>query len=172
MPTGPAPRREYSLEDVPAFLEPTAQHMKMQVGQPNGVDIAKVSPSDPNTVVVNQPDQFTQGDLNHETVHSYDLSRNPAVVAQLAKVQQQQQAAGMYTPVPGQLPKAYDYGGVEGLLAARQQGKTIANYGPEHPAQVARHWQAGLKDAIQRGDTAKFDLLNKAYAPFIRQEAN
>lgn len=169
----PAPPPGYSLENVPAFLQPTAQNMNIQVEPPNGIDVAKVSPAAPNTVVVNQPNQFTQGDLNHETTHSYDLSRNPAVVSQEASVMAQQQRAGLYnTPVAGQLPKAYDYGGINGLLAAQQQHKTITDFGPEQRAQMVKDYTEGTQAAIKSGNAAALDKLNQAYGMYIRQLAN
>ena len=170
MPVKPPPG--YSLEDVPDFLKPTAANAKVEVQPPNGIDVARVSPAAPNTVVVNQPSQFTQGDLDHEMTHSYDLSRNPAVIAQEAKVQAQQKAAGMYTPIPGRLPKAYDYGGANGLIAAQQNGKTIANFGPEQRAQMVKDYAEETQAAMRSGNTAALDKLNQAYGPFLRQEAS
>jgi hypothetical protein len=168
----PTPPLGYSLENVPVFLQPTAQHMRIQVEPPNGIDVARVSPAAPNTVVVNQPSQFTQGDLDHETVHSYDLSRNPAVIAQEAKVQAQQQADGMYTPIPGQLPKAYDYGGADGLIAAQLKHQTIADFGPEQRAQMVKDYAEGTQAAMRTGNTAALDKLNQAYGPYLGQEAS
>src|SRR5487761_1611852 len=82
MSTNPiAPPLGYSLEDVPAFLRPTAANMEVQVQPPNGIDVARVTSADPNTVQVNQPDQFGQPQLNHEVTHGYQFSRAPAVVA-------------------------------------------------------------------------------------------
>lgn len=166
------PPNGYSLANVPNFLKPTAANMKIVVQPPNGVDVAKVSPANPNVVVVNQPNQFTQGDLNHETEHGYDLSRNPAEVARLAQVQQQQQQAGMYTPVAGQLPAAYDYGGADGLLAAQQQRKTIDSFGPEQRAQMVKNYTDQAQQAIASKDMPTLDKLNKAYGPYITQLVN
>ncbi len=156
----PTPPLGYSLDDVPNFLKPTAANMRVEVGQPNGVDIARVSSTMPNVVQVHQADQFGQPQLNHEVTHGFDLSRNPAVVNQM-----QNDLAS------GKLPKAYDYGGIDGLLAAQDAGKTIANFGPEQRAQMVKDYALEIKAAMKSGDLARFDKANRAYGPLIAQEA-
>ena len=151
----------YSLQDVPAFLRPTAAQSKVVIQPPNGRDIAVVHSTSPKVVDVNERAQFGQPQLNHEETHVFDFSRNPAIVQRMEEDLRS-----------GKLPKSYTYGGIEGLLEAQRQGKTIANFGPEQRAEMVRNFQQETQDAIRRGDAARLDLLNRAYGPFIRQEAN
>lgn len=159
MPNKPPPG--YSLEDVPDFLKATAGASKVVIQPPNGIDIAKVTSTDPNTVQVNQRDQFGQPELNHEETHVFDFSRNPAIVTQMEA-----------DLASGRLPKIYTYGGAEGLLRAQREGKTIADFGPEQRAEMVRNYAQESKQAILKGDAATLDKLNLAYGRLLNQEAN
>lgn len=155
-----APPPGYSLEDVPAFLRPTAATMNVQVQPPNGIDVARVTSTNPNTVEVNEPSQFGQPQLDHEVTHGYQFSRNPAVVSQMEG-----------DLASGRVPTAYTYGGPQGLIQARQQGKTIADFGPEQQAEMVKDYQQGTQAAIASGDAGKLDRLNQAYGPYLQQLA-
>lgn len=150
----------YSVDDVPAFLRPTAEQSKVVIQPPNGKDIAVVHSSSPKEIDVNEVKQFGQPQLNHEETHVFEFSRNPAVV--------QRMESDLAT---GKLPKSYTYGGADGLLQAQLQHKTIADFGPEQHAEMVRNYAEDTKDAIRRGDAAALDKLNKAYGPFIKQLA-
>lgn len=164
MPNKPTPPPGYSLQDVPDFLKPVAASMRVVVEPPNGVDIARVTAARPDVIQVNQRDQFGQPQLNHEVTHGFQFSRNPAVVRSLEAVP--------IARTPNAPMQSYDYGGIAGLLAARMKGKTIADFNMEQQAQMVKDWQSATKQAIASGDTARLDLVNRAYAPFIRQLAN
>lgn len=160
MPNKPTPPAGYSLADVPDFLKPTARAMRIEVESPNGIDIAKVTSTQPNVIEVNQADHFSQPELNHEVEHGYQFSRNPAIVQSME-----------YDLATGKLPKTYDYGGIAGLLAAQQKGKTIADFGPEQRAEMVKDFQATTQKAIATGNTQLLDLAEKAYGRFLAQEA-
>jgi hypothetical protein len=66
------PPNGYSLANVPNFLRPTAAQMTVQIQPPNGIDVARVTSTNPNVIQVNQPDQFGQPQLNHEVTHGYE----------------------------------------------------------------------------------------------------
>jgi hypothetical protein len=155
------PPNGYSLASVPNFLKPTAANMTIQIQPPNGIDVARVSSTNPSVVQVNQPDQFGQPQLNHEVVHGYEFSRNPAVVSQMEG-----------DLASGKLPRTYTYGGADGLLAAQQQHKTIADFGPEQHAEMVRNYTTDAQAAIASKDMATLDKLNKAYGPYINQLVN
>lgn len=161
MSTQPTPPPGYSLEAVPDFLKPTAEKMTVDVEKPNGLDLARVTASNPTVVQVNERDQFGQPQLNHEVTHGFQFDRNPAIV--------QQMEANLAS---GKLPKTYTYGGADGLLEAQRQGKTIADFGPEQQAEMVKDYQKGTQDAIKRGDAAALDKLNEAYGLYIHQLAN
>ena len=161
MSSKPVPPPGYSLEDVPDFLKPTAATSKVVIQPPNGLDVARVTSTDPTTVQVNQRDQFGQPQLNHEETHVFEFSRNPAVVQQMEG-----------DLASGKLPKTYTYGGADGLLQAQMQHKTIADFGPEQHAEMVRNYASESTEAIIKGDTAKLDKLNRAYKPFLNQLAN
>ena len=155
------PPNGYSLASVPNFLKPVAANMTVQIQPPNGIDVARVTAANPNTVQVNQPDQFGQPQLNHEVTHGYQFSRNPVVVQQMEG-----------DLASGKLPKTYTYGGADGLLAAQQQHKTIANFGPEQQAEMVSNYTQEANQAIAIGDMKTLDKLNKAYGPYIQQLVN
>lgn len=155
------PPNGYSLQNVPNFLKPTAANMTVDVQPPNGLDVARVTSTNPNVVQVNQPDQFGQPQLNHEVTHGFQFSRNPAVVQQMEG-----------DLASGELPKSYTYGGADGLLAAQQQRKTIADFGPEQQAEMVSNYQQEAQNAIAQKDMAGLDKLNQAYGPYIRQLVN
>jgi hypothetical protein len=155
------PPSGYSLANVPNFLRPTAAQMTVQIQPPNGIDVARVTSTNPNVIQVNQPDQFGQPQLNHEVEHGYEFSRNPAFVQQMEG-----------DLASGKSPRGYDYGGADGLLAAQAQHKTIADFGPEQRAQFPSDYTRLANQAIAAGDMKTLDKLNKAYGPLITQLVN
>lgn len=162
MPIKPPPG--YSLKEVPDFLKPTAANSKVVIQQPNGRDISSVSSSNPTEIDVHQREQFGQPQLNHEETHVFQFSRNPAVVAAMREV-----------PIardPKNPMASYTYGGTDGLLAAQQQHKTIADFNMEQQAEMVRNYSTEIKQAIARGDAAEVDKLNRAYKPYLNQLAN
>lgn len=158
--TQPVPPLGYSLEDVPAFLRPTAEESKIVVDPPNNTSIAQVNSTNPNEIDIHEPSQFHQPQLNHEETHVFQFSRNPAIV--------QKMESDLAT---GKLPKTYTYGGTDGLIAAQRQGKTIADFGPEQQAEMVRNYQQETQEAVRKGDATGLDKLNLAYGPLIRQLA-
>ncbi len=157
----PTPPLGYSLEAVPAFLQPTAANSQVVVKPPDNRSIALVSSKEPNVVQVHEPSQFGQPQLDHEETHVFDLSRNPAVVSQMEN-----------DLASGKLPKTYTYGGPDGLLQAQREGKTIADFGPEQRAEMMSDYADGTKQAIARGDAKTLDKLNAAYGRYVHEEAS
>lgn len=152
---------KYRLEDLPEFLRPTAAKAKIERAPSNGIAIAEVDGSDPNTILVREPEQFTLPAQTHEETHVFQFGRNPAVVKEMEE-----------NLTSGKLPRTYDYGGIDGLLAARKQGKTIADYGPEQQAQMVSDFQRLTLQAMKNGDPELLDRVNAAYVPFVRQLAS
>jgi hypothetical protein len=87
------------------------------------------------------------------------MSRNPAFTS---AIQGQQQATSQ---------KDFDYGGVEGLMAAQRAHKTIANFSAEQQARMVEDYQKATQDAIRRGDPAALARVTAAYHPLIGQLA-
>jgi hypothetical protein len=165
MPNDPMPPPGYTLMDLPSFLRPSNVGTKivtappMQAGQ--GQIVADVDPENPTTIQVRYPAGYTKAVNTHESTHVYQQSRNPA----FASLQGQQQAT---------TAKAYDYGGVDGLLQAQQQGKTISDFTPEQQATMVSDYQQETQKAIAMGGTAGRVALARttaAFHPFITQLA-
>ena len=156
----PSPSLGYPVEQLPAFLRPTAAQSKIVRAPSNGVALAEVDPDAPEEIKVREPEQFTLPAETHEQTHIFEDSRNPAVIEQENR-----------DLVSGQLPKTYDYGGLNGLMRARLAGKTIANYGPEQRAEMVKDFQQQTQGAVASGNAAALDRANAAYAPIVRQLA-
>lgn len=157
----PTPPPGYTLESqVPAFLRPVAATAHIVDRPPDNRSIALVSSTNPTEIDVHEPSQFHSPELIHEMTHVFQFSRNPAMVSQMQDALR-----------AGKLPSTYTYGGTDGLLAAQQQGKTIADFGPEQQAEMVRNYAVLTKQAIQTGNAAELDKIKQAYGPFIRQLA-
>lgn len=156
----PSPPLGYPIEQLPAFLRPTAEQEQIVRAPSNGVALAEVNADEPNTIKVREPQQFTEPIEAHEMTHAFEMSRNPAFTGPLKAEMQS-----------GKLPQGYDYGGEGGLMRARLAGKTIANYGLEQRADMVRNFQEKTKSAIAAGDAAALDRANAAYGEFVREVA-
>lgn len=155
------PPSGYALEaQVPAFLRPAAATAHIVDKPPDNRSIALVSSDDPTEIDVHEPSQFHSPQLIHEMTHVFQFSRNPEMVNQMRDALR-----------TGKLPATYTYGGTDGLIAARQAGKTIADFGPEQQAEMVKNYAVLTKQAIQSGNAAELDRIKQAYGPFIRQLA-
>jgi hypothetical protein len=160
----PTPPLGYALDTQPAFLQPTVAKTKFVSAPANGIAVAEVDADAPSTIKVREPGKLTPGIETHEETHVFQRSRqgeNPGLIDTVMNYLRPQSA-----PLAG-----YDYGGIAGLEKARQQEKTIANYGPEAQAEIVRDFQEKTQQAIKSGDTAALDRLNAAYHPFVGQLA-
>jgi hypothetical protein len=87
------------------------------------------------------------------------LSRNPQFTS---AIQGQQQATSS---------KDFDYGGIEGLMAAQRAHKTIANFTAEQQARMVEDYQRQTQEAIKKGDPTALARVTAAYHPFVGQLA-
>jgi hypothetical protein len=156
----PKPPTGYTVQDLPDFLRASNQNTKVVPAARNNTAIATVDVADPNTIKVREPQLFTNPVYTHESTHVYQMSRNPGVVKDVEN-----------RYATGKLPAGYDYGGVDGLLKAQQQRKTIAHFGPEQQARMVEDYQRQTKEAMAAGNAALLDKITKAYHPFIQQLA-
>ena len=146
MPTDkPTPPPGYQIVNLPSFLKPSNQGTKVVRGESQtipglGEIAADVDPANPQTIVVRAPKYFTQPVQTHESTHIYQMSRNPEFASGL---QGQSNASSL---------KDFDYGGVDGLLAAQRAHKTIANFNAEQQATMVADYQRLTADALKRGD--------------------
>ncbi len=159
-PVAPTPPPGYTLEGVPAFEQPLVPSTSVEVKPANPNYAAEVSPLHPRTIQFFGKDQETQPTTTHEMSHVWQDSRNLSVLADT-----------MSDVLHGKVGKGYDYGGIDGLLAAQRQHKTIADFGPEQQADMVADYQQQTQQAIKSGDAALLDRVNQAYGPFIRQFA-
>ena len=158
----PKPPAGYTLMDLPSFERQANVGTKvvsappMQIG--SGQVVADVDPANPTTIQVRYPAGYTPAVNTHESTHVYQQSRNTA----FANPQGQQQAT---------TAKAYDYGGMDGLLQAQQQGKTIASFTPEQQATMIADYQQQTQQAIAKRDPGTLAKVTAAYHPFVSQLA-
>ncbi len=157
--------------DVPAFLQQGLDMGKVRqvVTEPqNDLDrnaTAKENSSDPYKIQVLAPDLYGPPILNHELTHTYQDTRAQGITPA--------------SPVTQSGTRAYSYGGVQGLQAARMQGKTVSDFNPEQQADMVKDykWEHDqyLKKAasgkITPADEKRAYDLQQAYHPFIRQLA-
>jgi hypothetical protein len=159
----PIPPPGYEIQNLPDFLKPANVGTKTVSAPPleegSGHVIADVDPAQPTTIQVRDPNLFTQPIQTHESTHVFQLSRNPQFTS---AIQGQQQATSS---------KDFDYGGVEGLMAAQRAHKTIANFTAEQQARMVEDYQKATQDAIRRGDPAALARVTAAYHPFVGQLA-
>ncbi len=149
---------EKRMQNVPAFLRPTAAQMSVQIEAPRPDVAAEVTAFHPKTVQVYGEDQATQPVVTHEVTHGFQASRSWPLVAHTAA----QLMGGERDP---------EYGGEAGLEEALRQGKTMAHFNPEQQAHIVEDYQTQTHDAIQRGDAAALDATTAIYHPFVRQLA-
>ncbi len=103
---------------------------------------------------------FTLPVETHEETHVFQLSRNPEVLTRMEE-----------NLASGKIRRDYDYGGMEGLLQAHRDRKTITDFGPEQQAEMVRDFQEKTQEAFKKHDPALLDKVNEAYGPYIRQLA-
>ncbi len=159
--TAPTPPHGYKVQNLPDFLKPSNAKTKTVSAPPleegSSYVIADVDPAQPTTIEVRDPNLFTQPTQTHESTHVFQLSRNPQFTS---AIQGQQQATSS---------KDFDYGGIEGLMAAQRAHKTIANFSAEQQAEMVEDYQKATQDAIRRGDAVALARVTAAYHPFISQ---
>ena len=159
----PTPPPGYTLDDLPPFERESAVGTKMVNAPPMAIGqgrvVADVDPANPKTIEVREPSLYDKPTNTHEFTHVFQLSRNPA----FASMRGQQQAT---------TPADYDYGGVDGLLQAQLQRKTISSFTPEQQANMVADYQRETQDAIAKGDRVKLAKLNAAYGLYVRQLSN
>ena len=153
----------YNVANLPDFLKSANAGTKIVSAPPMtigaGTVDADVDPANPKTIEVRQPDAFTQPVQTHESAHVYQLSRNHAFVDSIFKA--------ALPPTPA----TFDYGGVDGLLAAQAAHKSIEDFNPEQQATMASDYQRLTEDAIRRGDTAALARVTAAFHPILSQLA-
>lgn len=157
----PVREAQRQLQNVPDFLKPTASQSKIEVAPANSDYAAEVQPWAPRTVKYFGEDQITQPTTTHEVTHEFQDSRNLSVVGD-----------EMYNILAGRTNKSYDYGGIDGLLKAQQEHKSIEDFGPEQQADIVMDYQQLTQDAIAKGDAAKLDRVNAAYGRYVKQLAS
>lgn len=158
--------------DVPAFIKQGIDMGKVsQVVTPPHTDedhisIAEVDTAEPYKIKVLSPDLYGPPIQNHELTHTFQSTRNKSLPQ-------------VSTNYSGKL-SGYNYGGVQGLIEARKQGKTISDFNYEQQAEMVKDYKVYhdqyLKKAaagkITPEEEKKMYTLQQAYHPFIRQLAN
>jgi hypothetical protein len=161
------------LSDVPAFLQQSLDMSKVRqvVTEPKTEQdrrsTAAVDTSDPYRIKVLAPDLYGPPVQWHELVHTHQDTRNK----QLPQVAAQLKGSGRSN---------YDYGGIQGLQAARLQGKTISDFNYEQQAEMVKDykWQhdqylnKAKQGALTTADEKAMYDLQQAYHPFIQQLAS
>lgn len=151
-----------SMQNVPAFEQPTAQTTKLSSGTsddsdlPSGqITVAHAAYGDYDnkgknkTVFVDSPRDMTQPILNHEILHliqedqsrrSYEARVDPDKYARATDV------------------SVYDYGGVEGLENRLRQGKSLSDLSNEQQAKVLQDYteEMGKFGLAKDPDSVKF----------------
>lgn len=159
---------------IPAFLRSGVDMGTVQqtVSKPTEDDrgaIADVHSDDPNHIRVFDPGAYNADVRNHELTHVYQNNRSPDISTTNSSV-------GKYRVDN----TSYDYGGQQGLVQARNAGKTIANFGIEQQAEMVedyKHSHDAFLAKVKDGTATKKDLqamsdLQNAYHPFMQQMAD
>jgi hypothetical protein len=139
-----------------------------------------VAESNPGVISVFRPKEYGVPVRNHEMTH---------------QLQQVQDIGGLKLPggynldLPGQVKpysedqyrsgnhRNYAYGGVQGLLQARQQGKTVADFNREQQADIVadyKEMQDQYEEAVAAGKATPgmskmMEQVREAYHPFVQQ---
>ncbi len=193
--TPPTPPAGYSLppidNTVPTFIREGMDTSKVQQvvepasqqGAPDVAGAKTIAESTPGKIAVYDPAKYTAQTRNHEMTHQFQQTRSDGTIHlpggyELAPFgQAKSQADQKY--VSGD-PKNYDYGGEAGLIAARNSGKTMADFNQEQQADIVARYKAKQDEYLAKakaGTMTKDDLhamyqTYKAYHPFIQQLAS
>ena len=158
------PPAGYNLQDLPDFLRQSNIGTKTVSAPPihigNASVVADVDPNNPTTIAVREPSLYTPAVRTHESTHVFQMSRNPAFAA---NIQGQAQATNT---------NAFDYGGVEGLLAAQKAHKDISHFSAEQQATMVADYQRLVGEALKKRDAAGLSKVTSAYHPYISQLAS
>jgi hypothetical protein len=159
----PNPPIGYRLEvnKMPSFLRPTAATSKIVAAPLDDIAVAEVDSDNPKKILVRDPKNFTLPVETHEETHVFQFSRNPAIVNQWKDNLRK-----------GNLTESYDYGGMDGLLQAQREHRSITSFGLEQQADIVKDFQQLTDKAIANKDFALLDKVNAAYGPYVRQLAN
>ena len=176
-PTVPTPPPGYSVENLPDFMKDANANTEI-VGAAPAIDprtggqiIAdaplRFGPLDsPNVIEVRDPRAFDQPAQTHESTHKFQQSRNaPFVSSEFAP------DGSSRAPTKASASEVYGYGGMDGLIQAQKQGKTIADFNPEQQADMVAAYQDITQHAIKTGNRAMLAQATAAYEPFVGQLA-
>jgi hypothetical protein len=164
-----------ALNGVPAFARQTVDWSKVKEVMAGRLPgklkwvAGEVDGDDPTTIKVRNRKGFTPPIRGHESTH----------VSQFARTDGVEPGQDLPEPHDPNATAMYDYGGVPGLLKARAEGKTMANFNVEQQAQMVKDYiQASrqIEQYAKEGKVNKYDLadyadLQNAYHPFIKQLA-
>lgn len=160
----PVPPPGYSIVNLPSFLKPANAGTKTVRAEsevdPSGQVIADVRQSDPSTIEVREPRDFTQPVQTHESTHVYQFSRNQPFVDR-----------AFNSPKAHATKEGYDYGGIKGLEQALRNHKTIADFNTEQQSDMVADYQRLTQEAIRKGDKVALARITAAYHPFVNQLA-
>ena len=175
-----APPAGYQLDgapgygDVPAFIQQGVDMSKVSQrvlppsqSEKSEGDIARVDVDDPYSVKVLDPGIYGPPILNHELVHTYQDTRNKSLPL-------------VSTEINDKDPHPYDYGGPQGLQAARAHGRTVSDFNYEQQAEIVKDYKvyhdAFLRKAAAKKSTSEdarqMYIIQQAYHPFIQQLAD
>lgn len=137
----------------------------------------------PGTISVYDPKKYDVPTRNHEMDHQFQETRSDGAV-QLPKGYELAPFGVTKSYAPEQYaagdPRNYSYGGEAGLLAARNSGKTMADFNMEQQADIVADYKA-KQDAylakVRAGTATPADLkamyqTRQAYHPFVQQHAS
>lgn len=140
-----------------------------------------IAESTPGKISVFSPGEYTPEVRNHEMTHQ---------LQQVNDVGGVKLPGGYVLDLPGQVKpytgsaggkmSGYRYGGVDGLLAARQAGKTVADFNQEQQADMVADYQEMQRDYMEKAragkttpqDAALMRRVYAAYHPFVQQLAD
>ena len=163
----------YVSQDVPAFIKQgvdmnkVTQKVQKPETQDDASSIATVYDDKPYDVNIYNPSQYGTSVRNHELTHTFQDTRSggiPKVSAGHASVTK---------------PEDYEYGWVQGLEKARNQGKTISSFNVEQQADMVEDYKKihdlyldkAKKGTITPDDERRMYRAQKAYHPFVSQLA-
>lgn len=160
--------------DVPAFIQQGVDMSKVKqiptpVDPASPNDIAYVGSTTPYDVHVVQPDIYGPPVFNHELMHTFQDTRNPALGDTSAPISEN-----------ATHEQTYGYGGIEGLQKAIQGRKTIANFNREQQAEIVKDYKAIQDKYLAKARSGKLTDADKkalytahqAYHPMVQQLAS
>jgi hypothetical protein len=142
-----------------------------------------VAESNPGVISVFRPGEYDVPVRNHEMTHEFQQTRDfggiklPGDNTLDLPGQTKPYSADQYRPGDH---RNYAYGGVQGLLKARQQGKTVANFNREQQADIVadyKEMQDDYQEAVAAGTATPgmskmMEQVRQAYHPFVQQLAD